>query len=1741
LNKIENKLNLSRGLSNNNRNKEMDLSVTKWLEQIGMSEYKDVFSRFESVNAILELTEEDLQALVPDKKHRKKLSSQIKKLKGEEKKGKKDKSNKKGFSHSPSSSVVSSTTLTQNQTFSKSAPTLPKPEDEQVPETTSALIERCKVKNAVMKELWRRHAQDDVEEFLFTNELVAHCLERIGLFFTNSSSAAGSYRQTAEENTGPATIATVETAAKSTTPRTPETTSPSTVTIPLKTTLNSTTVAPNNNNSDSSVPSLLLPFSAAVSSSSSTVTTSGRNGTPRQDAVTAEKHSPRLPGGQNSSLPSSSTPNNANTTSPPSDNTCKVPSPTTTTELQAVSSKTFATSPSRHNESKCLKQLKRLYSLLDDYSKVLQQLVRADKLSLYLNSPHRRHKLGRLDALVHNEIKLVLEAAGVASSSQDLVDLRHKSVLRISVPEGQMFWAKTFEGDLAVDSNMVPWNRFLPGFLQYVTGKEGASIDLETELLLKRVLDNQGLDCVTPSRFNDFLLTFGPLHQSIQNVKRLFAQKWFHGFLSVEEVIKLLNDQPPGTFLVRFSRTRADSFALEYVESRGKVRTVLVSCNMPEGVKIVEENDVVRTFPSIEHLVLHYQDTLTTPLQSDLLHKSWFMGELSVEEAEELLQGRPSGTFFMHFLDSKLNVFLMCSYVKKPKTVKHYLLQKVHSGYVVSKYKGNNVDEMGANLSTALSLATATAPTTNTTAQQSTVSKDHKDDNSSGSFKPAQDVQFYPSLQEFIKANRHHLRYNYSSDGVPTLRVQRVTLTAEGSFTVSATPTANMTSSLNSAPTSAGGGNSSSGRLPHNGPHLTSPSTAEMPTTSPTNGVPMTVELTGSEVPSEGVRRLYGDIVCAQSVATYPRNSLGCQVICDWFRVRLLPPLNRAIITIADGCNWGMRPREAAQRACHAFVEFLAQPKVQSEIRDTQDCKHFLLRAMAKAHDKILEGKEDPFDAGTTTLLGGMVLKINEPDYDLDEWAFVCVSVGDCKAFVWNHTTQTVVDVTQGNRTPNQEITDCGGRLGPYLRDGLPDLRNLACYFWPCKEGDVILLVTDGVHDNLNPQVLGKLPSDLGLTAPNNEWKNVPLDESNRIKTRFQLDTLAALLNQNKEKTPFFFTHSLIQHCFKTTLKARDFMEKNPAKVEPNNPVEYPGKMDHATCVAFRVGALTPDVSNVVPSSISSAALLGPGAGNAATVVSSNVTTNASTAITPSGRRMEAMPTADSNKKEPRKGIASALRLKPKRDKSHKKNTSDNPASGAASSPATVIGMNSPETAMMPQQHSHTRPAPAPHFDAIVQLFEQKLIELTYFLPKLPVRKYNVNVMRFLSSIADKEEEIRYDQWMSGWTVSTYPRIFGQRMGDPITEHFAAEMTTNRCIVALSCGCNWGERAREASLLANHAFVDHLTMEQFKIQDVHRAAQCCVQGFLRAHKAILESKSGHIWEAETCVLLGGILLRLSNTQSMIQDGAYWYLILVNVGDCKTFVYRHREHRVQDLTPWSDDNGRLGPHLDNGMPDLHNLALYHTRCIDGDIIMLLSSGVHNNLDPEFLGKTPKQVGGTEDTWASVVDPENLKRKYRCSLIEQILGVNATESTTESEHVTPSKCTQSLIQHAIKTTTNVRQYMESNPQASTVPKDYTKYPGKMNHATCLSFRVGRPLSPQSNTPQKLQRAVLLKTVYQPMRVKGRSPIDPVAFVSPNDKYSPRSDPTSSKVDDNNTVISTTLTTNTTNNNNNTNTKK
>jgi len=53
--------------------------------------------------------------------------------------------------------------------------------------------------------------------------------------------------------------------------------------------------------------------------------------------------------------------------------------------------------------------------------------------------------------------------------------------------------------------------------------------------------------------------------------------------------------------------------------------------------------------------------------------------------------------------------------------------------------------------------------------------------------------------------------------------------------------------------------------------------------------------------------------------------------------------------------------------------------------------------------------------------------------------------------------------------------------------------------------------------------------------------------------------------------SPRTVTRALIRHAVRVTSVTRSFMENNPTKRQPEDLLQFPGKMDHATCVAFQV------------------------------------------------------------------------------------------------------------------------------------------------------------------------------------------------------------------------------------------------------------------------------------------------------------------------------------------------------------------------------------------------------------------------------------------------------------------------------------------------------------------------------------------------------------------------------------------
>lgn len=356
----------------------------------------------------------------------------------------------------------------------------------------------------------------------------------------------------------------------------------------------------------------------------------------------------------------------------------------------------------------------------------------------------------------------------------------------------------------------------------------------------------------------------------------------------------------------------------------------------------------------------------------------------------------------------------------------------------------------------------------------------------------------------------------------------------------------------------------------------------------------------------------YGSDLCGRTVSTYPKLTRTGQdgvvrplpndprqgdPICDQFCIERME--NKVIFAVADGCNWGAQPRRAALLASRTFCDFVKHNL--SQMTTINETSNMFLHAFEAAHTRIVEGFEPSkiWECGTTTLLGGAIMELAPTaQYVERRWGIVLASVGDCKAFLISSRYKTVIDLSQGSRSGHAAIdaSDCGGRLGPHVGEGNPDLRNLSFFYHAADEGDVLVCVSDGVYDNLDPQSLGISPVELGLEG--DSWDSqLDLKKVDEVKQVYVCQMIrdivfgpqrdvssTALISDDSYAAPIVVStprppslnaadivEKLVQHCLETTQSSRDFMEQNPEKILPKNYREYPGKLDHTTCVALKV------------------------------------------------------------------------------------------------------------------------------------------------------------------------------------------------------------------------------------------------------------------------------------------------------------------------------------------------------------------------------------------------------------------------------------------------------------------------------------------------------------------------------------------------------------------------------------------
>jgi hypothetical protein len=83
------------------------------------------------------------------------------------------------------------------------------------------------------------------------------------------------------------------------------------------------------------------------------------------------------------------------------------------------------------------------------------------------------------------------------------------------------------------------------------------------------------------------------------------------GFIPSVEANELLQEKPPGTYLIRFSKTHPGSFAVTFVDGKKKIKHCLLHSVQPAGVTLKNPPQV---YPSLVHFAKAHTNRLRHPV-----------------------------------------------------------------------------------------------------------------------------------------------------------------------------------------------------------------------------------------------------------------------------------------------------------------------------------------------------------------------------------------------------------------------------------------------------------------------------------------------------------------------------------------------------------------------------------------------------------------------------------------------------------------------------------------------------------------------------------------------------------------------------------------------------------------------------------------------------------------------------------------------------------------------------------------------------------------------------------------------------------------------------------------------------------------------------------------------------------------------------------------------------------------------
>ena len=300
---------------------------------------------------------------------------------------------------------------------------------------------------------------------------------------------------------------------------------------------------------------------------------------------------------------------------------------------------------------------------------------------------------------------------------------------------------------------------------------------------------------------------------------------------------------------------------------------------------------------------------------------------------------------------------------------------------------------------------------------------------------------------------------------------------------------------------------------------------------------------------------------------------------------------NNTILAVADGCNWGKKPRLAARCAVRTAIEFISEHIDHINQNPTSTIlAEILMKSVDEAHKCILQ-----HHATLTTLSIAVVCQLTPgKSAGEEQWGLFVASVGDSPVYTYCPRTQRLMEMTIGCHPHNgiRDMKTSGGALGPAIGT-LPDLENLSISFMSVYNDDIVILMSDGVSDNFSSHVIQPLlPEEERMCSPpspNTSDFRVHIGTLPQSTCCDNVTQLEAVLNRHNQELQHNMSAQTISaclmnvtvelteakrqfrsHCIEEDIDIRTKLREDPQFAECVK--QIPGKLDHATVLSYQVG-----------------------------------------------------------------------------------------------------------------------------------------------------------------------------------------------------------------------------------------------------------------------------------------------------------------------------------------------------------------------------------------------------------------------------------------------------------------------------------------------------------------------------------------------------------------------------------------